>query len=296
MRCARKCAAVIRTWFLDLGTRMNPNLRFGQSIPGIVEGRGIGIIDTRDLWLVIDAVALIAPSSAAPIPTPGDGALTGAELRTLRRWFADYAVWLDTSPLGRDEAAAKNNHGLFCDAQLAAYWLFVGETEKARQLVFQAQTRRFAAQIDAQGRMPPELARTRPHHYQTFTLEAATRLARYGQVLAALRHSRPAAQWPAADPRCSKPEQDPNCPLDLWRLVIDGKSLRGAPDFVASVVVEPRSWLHATALEPTPPLAPALPVLSMAQRAYPPRSFDAPLAALKKIAPDHVAWLMWPLP
>ena len=61
MRYARKSAAVIRTWFLDPATRMNPSLRYGQSIPGITDGRGIGIIDTRDLWLVIDAVALITP-------------------------------------------------------------------------------------------------------------------------------------------------------------------------------------------------------------------------------------------
>ncbi len=294
MRYARKCAAVIRTWFLDPATRMNPHLRYGQSIPGIAHGRGIGIIDTRDLWLVIDTVALIAPGMAAPSRTPYDGSLTSAELFALRQWFADYASWLDTSPLGREEAAQKNNHGLFFDVQLAAYWLFVGETEKARKLVFEAQTRRFAAQIDAHGRMPLELARTRPYHYHTFTLEAATRLARYGQVLAALPH--PAAQWPAANPRCRAPEPHPSCPLDLWHVVIDGKSLRGALDFVATAVVAPASWPFATALEPNPPLAPALPALLMAQRVYAPRSFSASLAALKNIAPDHVAWLMWPVP
>ncbi|MBC7942437.1 MAG: alginate lyase family protein [Chitinophagaceae bacterium] len=294
IRYARHAAAAIRIWFLDPATRMNPHLRFGQSIPGIVDGRGIGIIDTRDLWLVIDAVALIAPGIAAPTGTSDDGALSAAELRALRRWFADYATWLDTSPLGRDAAAEKNNHGLFYDAQLAAYWLFVGETEKARRLVVDARTRRFAAQIDAQGRMPLELARTRPFHYQTFTLDAATRLARYGQVLAA--STRPAGKWPATDPRCRAPEQHPGCPLDLWRGVIDGKSLRAALDFIAGAVVAPASWPFATALEPAPPLAPALPVLLRAQRSYAARGFDAPLAALQKIAPDHVAWLMWPVP
>ena len=255
-RYAQKAGAVIRTWFLDPATRMNPSLRYAQAIPGIVEGRGIGIIDTRDLWLVIDAVALIAP-----------GGLTASELKALRLWFADYAEWLDTSQLGRDEAAAKNNHGMFFDVQLAAYWLFVGQTERARKLVFDARARRFAAQIDTQGRMPLELARTRPYHYHTFTLEAATRLARYGEVLG----------------------------VDLWHAVIDGKSLRAVLDTVAHTVVDPGSWRYATALEPAPPLAPALPVLLIAQRAYPRHSFDTALAALKDIAPDHVAWLMWPV-
>jgi hypothetical protein len=198
----------------------------------------------------------------------GPDALSAAERKALRQWFADYAEWLDTSPLGRDEAAAKNNHGMFFDVQLAAYWLYIGETQRARKLVFDAQARRFAAQIDTQGRMPLELARTRPYHYHTFTLEAATRLARYGEVVG----------------------------VDLWHAVIDGKSLRAVLNLVAATVVDPASWRHATALEPTPPLSPALPVLLNAQRAYPPHSFDSALAALKDIAPDHVAWLMWPAP
>jgi hypothetical protein len=284
-RFAQKATAALRTWFLDPALRMNPHLRFGQAIPGIVEGRGIGIIDTRDLWIVIDAVALVAPSGAG---------LSAQELQALRQWFADYAHWMHTSDLGRDEAAAKNNHGLFYDVQLVAYWMFVGETEKARQMTFEAQTRRFAAQIDTQGRMPLELARTRPFHYQAFTLEAATRLARYGRVLNT--RPMPSGQWSASDPRCQAPALHLNCPLDLWNVVIDGKSLRAAVDFLAPAVVNPGSWTLATALEPKPPLETALPALLADQRTDPQRRHQAPLASLTRLAPQNVAWLMWPTP
>ena len=284
-RYAKQAAVVMRTWFLDPATRMNPSLRFAQSIPGIVDGRGIGIIDTRDLWWVIDAVALIAPA--------GEG-LSASEQQALRQWFADYATWLHTSQLGRDEAAAKNNHGIFFDVQLAALWLYVGETEKARQLVFDAQTQRFAAQFDATGSMPLELARTRPYHYHTFTLEAITRLARYGQVLAAL--PQPGGGLAGADTRCLPPALDLRCPLDLWRVSIDGKSLGAVLDFVAAPVLNPKAWTHATALEPQPPLATAMPVLLAAQRSLPSGRYRSALPQLKELVPDHVAWLIWPLP
>ena len=285
LRFAQKAAEVIRTWFITPATRMNPSLRFGQGVPGVADGRGIGIIDTRDLWWVIDAVALIAPSGVG---------LSSVEQQQLQTWWADYAHWLHTSPLGRDEANEKNNHGLFFDVQLAALWLATGQTAQARELVFDAQARRFAAQFDPQGRMPLELARTRPYHYHTFTLQAATRLASYAQVLDG---AAPADRtWPASDARCARPATDPRCPLDLWRGVIEGKSLPAVLDFVAAAVVDPSAWTHATSIEPTPPLVTALPVLLAAQRELPGGRFSAALARLRVLAPDHIAWLLWPLP
>ncbi|MFP4250352.1 MAG: alginate lyase family protein, partial [Armatimonadota bacterium] len=48
-RYAEHAATLLRTWFLDEDTRMNPHLTYGQAIPGRVDGRGIGIIDTMGL-------------------------------------------------------------------------------------------------------------------------------------------------------------------------------------------------------------------------------------------------------
>ena len=51
-----KAAELLRVFFLDPATRMNPSLKYAQAIPGVTPGRGIGIIDTLHLIEVPKAI------------------------------------------------------------------------------------------------------------------------------------------------------------------------------------------------------------------------------------------------
>jgi len=168
---AWKAAALLRAWFLDSATRMNPHLRYGQAIPGVIDGRGIGIIDTRDLARVVDAVGLIERSAA----------WTSADQRGITAWMRAFLDWLRTSEHGRDEQDEENNHGVWYDAQTASLALFVGDVELARRIIGRDAVARVGAQIAADGKMPHELARTRPLHYTLFTIEPFERLAELGR-------------------------------------------------------------------------------------------------------------------
>lgn len=42
---ADKAISLIRTWFIDPETRMNPNLDFAQGVPGIAPRRGASVLD-----------------------------------------------------------------------------------------------------------------------------------------------------------------------------------------------------------------------------------------------------------
>ncbi|QDQ10405.1 alginate lyase family protein [Streptomyces spectabilis] len=170
---AEHAATVLRTWFLDPATRMNPRLDHGQFIPCAYDGRAIGIIDfSQSYTSVLDAQAILA--AGAPAWTPTDRA-------RMTDWNKDFRDWLTHSDFGRQESAAKNNHGTFYDLQLAALALATGDEALARKTVRDARALRVDPQIAADGSQPQELGRTRSWHYSTFDLVAYARLADIGR-------------------------------------------------------------------------------------------------------------------
>lgn len=170
---AERAELFLRTWFIDPQTRMNPNLNHGQAIPGRTTGRGIGIIDSRIWWDVIDSVLLLKSI----------GMVSDDTVHGLRVWFAGYAGWLIESELGQDERKALNNHSTFYDAQLAHFVAFVGRCDLAAKIVEDALKIRVRTQIKPTGLMPLEQRRTRSLHYHAFNLIAFIRLAKLGRAL-----------------------------------------------------------------------------------------------------------------
>jgi hypothetical protein len=206
-RSADHAALLVRTWFLDPVTKMNPHIRYGQAVPGSIDGRGSGIIDTRHFIRVLDAVALLRQTDSW---SEGDQtALVG--------WMKEYLDWLQNDPMGKDESSEKNNHGTWYDAQVAAIAMFVGERDLARTIVERAKEKRIAGCIEPDGEQPEELERTTGLHYCVFNMSGMSVLARIGEHL----------------------------DVDLWRYEsADGRSLRRGLDFVLPYLIGEKQWPH----------------------------------------------------
>jgi hypothetical protein len=205
---SQHAAAHLRAWFVDEATRMSPHLRYAQAISGRTTGRGIGIIDTLHLVEVARALALMEEA-------PG---LSKAERGAVRKWFADYLLWMTTDKNGIEEREARNNHGVCWVLQVAAFAQLTGNHEQVAYARDRFKTVLVPSQIDPDGSLPQELRRTKPYGYSLFNLDAFSGIA---QLL-------------------STPQDD------LWAFeTADGRGLRKAVAYMAPYIRDKKSWPKA---------------------------------------------------
>ena len=185
---------------------MNPNLEYAQAIPGINNGRGIGIIETRSLTGIADAAGLLK----------GTSSWKDTDSRALQQWYEQFLNWLLTSKNGKDEHAAKNNHGTWFYVQAVDFALFTGNKARAFQLLEESK-KRIDSQMNNEGKMQLELDRTNGLGYSTFNIRAWFDLAVLAEKVG----------------------------IDLWNYKnSQGATLRTAVDWLAPFALGEKPWTY----------------------------------------------------
>lgn len=161
-------AKIVRRWFTDPATRMNPHLTYSQVRLGHLKNLGAhsGIIEMKDLYYFLDAVRLLEKS----------GAFSVQDAEGLREWLSEYDVWLHSSKQGMQERAAINNHGTWYDVQAAAIAAYLGNYERLSE-IFRGARERVYTQFTPDGGQPDEMSRTLTAHYCCFNLQGWSVLA-----------------------------------------------------------------------------------------------------------------------
>ena len=160
LKYAERAAYLLKVWFIEPETRMNPHLEFAQSIPGITTGRGIGIIDVRGMFTLVDAITLLENS----------GAIEPVDMNSIKKWYSDLFQWLTTSKNGKDEDDYRNNHSVAYDVIVTSIARFLGNDEYAAKKISGIPARRIDPMIESDGRQPEELIRTNAFGYSVSNL------------------------------------------------------------------------------------------------------------------------------
>jgi len=204
-RYAAKAAELLRVFFLDPPTRMNPNLQYAQAIPGSTPGRSWGIIDGLHLIEIPPAIAAMQTSTAFPPEV----------LTSLKQWFQALADWMVTSKNGRTEADAHNNHAVAYWVQVAVFARFTGDETKLAECRRQFKEVLLPNQMAVDGSFPLELKRTKPYGYSIFQLDNLVTLC---QVLSTPREN-------------------------LWNFTLpDGRGIAAAMQFLYPYLANKTDW------------------------------------------------------
>lgn len=161
-RYARKATELIRVWFLDEATRMNPNLRYAQVVKGQNEGRGrsMGTIDTYSFVDMLEVLPALESSEA----------FTEKDAKALKAWFGELLHWMLTDEQALEASALKNNISTAYDAQCIAFAHYAGDSESLQRIARSFREKRLLPQIAEDGSQPEELGRTLAYHYSAYNI------------------------------------------------------------------------------------------------------------------------------
>ncbi|MDD4921611.1 MAG: alginate lyase family protein [Bacteroidales bacterium] len=159
---SKKAVSILRTWFLDPKTKVNPNLKYSQVARGHDgdNGRPSGLIDTYSYIGLLDAITLLDLSDQIP----------QQDLTEIKAWFRELTKWMQTAENGIKDDQATNNHSIAYDVQVAMFARFAGNEDVARKVINAFPERRLAAQIKPDGSQPRELTRTIAFHYSVYNI------------------------------------------------------------------------------------------------------------------------------
>lgn len=202
---AEKAIDLLRVWYLDPETKVNPNLNFAQGVPGIADGRKAGVHEFKPQVDVITALQMFDEEGILPLDVK----------RGMDAWFAEYLNWLTTDSMAISAGFTRQNHANYYNHQVVGIMMYLGKNEEAKAVVEDAKQSRIADQILPNGEQPREMGRTKSVSYASENLWLLTDLVLMGQKLG----------------------------VDLWAYeTVDGRSMKQAYDYLVPFVSGKEKW------------------------------------------------------
>ena len=165
-RYGQHAAHLINAWFLNLKTRMDPNMEYSQSIRGLNEGRG-GSIDGRAFIRAVQGMEFLSQT----------GQWDAKDAAATQKWFEEYLRWL----LRSNDRNSGNLRASWWTAQVAAIATFVDDKAAAQTAFNSYRDAVFPRQIGADGAAREE-ERVRSLAYSTFNTEGMATTCRIAQA------------------------------------------------------------------------------------------------------------------
>ena len=202
---AQKAIDFIEVWYINQETKVNPNMNFGQAVPGAADGRKAGVQEWLNQYHIITALQIFEDASMLPEVVKME----------MQNWFQQYLDWLLTDKMAIEAGKTGQNHANHYNHQVVGLLLYLNRVEEAKQIFENAKYDRIAVQILPDGKQPKEMGRTRSVHYASLNLWSLAELTFMGR----------------------------NLGVDLWDFETeDNRSLKKAFSYLQKFIHQPKKW------------------------------------------------------
>ncbi len=159
---AQQAVAHLDAWFVDPATSMTPAMNFARTVPPAKTGAAEGLVEAVHLAEVAQSVPFLANSDA----------MTAEKLSAVKKWFAAYLDWLNSSLLAGLARDHKDHHGTSWLLQAAACaHLNTADDTALLALRHLYKSKTIRAQIMADGTFLHEVSTPNPYRNSLFNLD-----------------------------------------------------------------------------------------------------------------------------
>lgn len=206
IRYSKRASEFLEVFFVKRKTRMNPNLKYAQFVPGRREGRAEGTITIS----VLNPVLLASIGKLEQSPNWPKGLK-----RKMHKWMKDFYHWITTHEYGIEASRRRNNIGTYYYYHCLSLLKYLDEPTIAKKVIIDSVIPLIQEQISTDGSQHYELERTKSFNYSLDNMKAILGIADLSEELG----------------------------LDLWKYEENGQCyLKSMIDFYIPYVKGEKKW------------------------------------------------------
>ena len=162
---------MLESWFINPATKMNPNMKYAEifeTASGKTIFTGSSMISSVPLINIVGDINMLGNS------------VSSTDTTSLKSWFNTFSNWLLQTNGGNTDKLRINNHGTWLDAELGTFYDYADDSTMAKKVLNSVGADAINPQIQASGKIPSALVRTKSLDYSEYNLEVFITLANLG--------------------------------------------------------------------------------------------------------------------
>lgn len=126
-----KCIIMLKKWFIDNDTKMNPNMNHAQMIPGWLDGSSLGLIRLNNFVEIFHRCSILKKYNRLEFEKIE---------KELFDWLYNFLIWIKHNKLAKIEFNRRNNHATWFVSNICNMCQLIGCDDDIKYLISESQS------------------------------------------------------------------------------------------------------------------------------------------------------------